>query len=260
MEYSSVIIEKKEDVAVIRLNRPDKYNAISAQLIKDLMSVINNINAGGDVRALIITGGGEAFCAGADIAEIKGLGNPLAALDFVDTIHDCFYRLESLPFPVIAAVNGLALGGGCELSLACDLRLASENAVFGLPEVKIGVLPGGGGTQRLPRIVGLTKAKELLFTGKSINALEAKEIGLVNKVVSADQLLVEAEKTACDLAKLPKAGLWMIKRAVNEGIGKDLRTAIEVEKKAFAILFSTADQKEGINAFIEKRKPKYRGL
>lgn len=259
MEYATIRLEQEGNIAVIQLNRPDKFNTISLQLVQDMMSLITELEASGSVRVLVITGSGRAFCAGADIAEIKKLNNPVSALGFVDKVNECFNRLESLPCPVIAAVNGLALGGGCELSLACDLRLASDKAVFGLPEVKIGVLPGAGGTQRLPRVIGLTKAKEMLFTGNNIDAQEAFRIGLVNKVVPNNQLMNEAKKLAGDLAKLPKVGLRMIKSVVNEGIDKDLSTAIEIEKKAFAILFSTEDQKEGINAFLEKRAPKYTG-
>ncbi|MBC7344065.1 MAG: enoyl-CoA hydratase/isomerase family protein [Clostridia bacterium] len=259
MKYSTVHVERVDGVALLQLNRPDKLNALSPQLVRDMKDAIEELSSGGKMRVLIITGSGRAFCAGADISEIQKLGGPLSALAFVDEVNDLFNLLEALPYPVIAAVNGMALGGGCELCLACDLRLASERAVFGQPEIKIGVIPGGGGTQRLPRVVGLTKGKEMLLLGDSIGAEEALRIGLVNKVVPGDRLLEEAKALAGKLAGLPAVGLRMIKEVVNEGIDKDLRTAIEYEKKAFALMFSTEDQKEGVRAFLEKREPSFTG-
>ena len=213
-----------------------------------------------DVRVVILTGEGKFFAAGADINELAGIKTPFDAHQFLLQIKPTFSLIESIPQPVIAAVNGPALGGGCELSLACDLRIASENALFGQPEINLGIIPGAGGTQRLPRLIGLTKAKELLFRGKPIDAQEAYRVGLVNRVVPGDELLSCCEGLARELAAQPYVALIMTKRVVNEGRNVDLRSALAMEAHSFEFLCSTEDQKEGLRAFLEKRKPKFQGV
>ncbi|MCJ7782484.1 MAG: enoyl-CoA hydratase-related protein, partial [Desulfobacterales bacterium] len=208
---------------------------------------------------VIIKGSEKNFSVGADIKEIIGVHTPLKAHDFITGLQSLFNRIEDLEKPVIAAVSGLALGGGCELALVCDIMIAAGNASFGLPEIKIGVIPGAGGTQRLPRLVGVGKAKELLYFGELIDADEAYRIGLVNKVVPVDSLMVEAKKMALKLIKQPSIALKMIKTSVNKGISMDLRLAISYEARCFEILFSTEDQKEGMKAFMEKRPPLFKG-
>ena len=208
---------------------------------------------------MIITRSERVFGAGADIKEIKGICTPVEAHSFASRIQSLFNKIEGLEKPIIAAVSGLVLGGGCELAMACDIRIAAENAMFGQPEIKIGVIPGGGGTQRLPRLVGVGRAKELLFSGDSIDAREAYRIGLVNKVVAGGLLMDEAKKIAIKLAGQPAIALKMIKTSVNQGLNMDLPSALDYEARCFEILFSTEDQKEGMKAFIEKRSPAFKG-
>jgi len=255
MEYQTLIYEKKEFIATITLNRPNNMNALNSQAVKELNQVFSNIDGDDEVRVVIITGGEKLFAAGADITEIEKIATPFEAHRFVKNTLETFNRIEDLEKPVIAAVNGVALGGGCELALACDLRIAADNAVFGQPEIKIGVIPGAGGTQRLPRIVGITKAKELLYTGDFIDAQEAHRIGLVNKVVPVSSLMAEAINIARKIARQPGFALKITKFAVNGGLNMDIKSALAYEARCFEILFSTKDQKEGMKAFIEKRKP-----
>jgi enoyl-CoA hydratase/carnithine racemase len=207
---------------------------------------------------VILTGSEKLFAAGADITEISEIATPVEAHRFLKDVQVLFNRLEDLEKPVIAAISGLALGGGCELVLACDLRIAADNAMFGQPEIKIGVIPGAGGTQRLPRIIGVTKAKELLYTGDFIDAQEAHRIGLVNKVVPVGSLMEEAKKMALKIARQPGIALKVTKLAVNGGLNMDIKSAIAYEARCFEILFSTEDQKEGMKAFVEKRKPAFK--
>jgi enoyl-CoA hydratase len=259
MGFNTITYDKGDGIGVVTLNRPKSLNALCDELIAELGTVFDEIGEDRDVAAVIITGSTKAFAAGADIKEISQIASPAVAQGFVSRIHAVFNRIEGCAKPVIAAISGFALGGGCELALACDLRIAAENAVFGLPEIKLGVIPGGGGTQRLPRLVGVGRAKELLYTGDSIDAQEAYRIGLVNKVVPPESLMDEARTMAAKLAKRPPVALKMTKLAVNEGINMDLYSAIGHESRCFEILFSTADQKEGMQAFIEKREAKFSG-
>jgi enoyl-CoA hydratase len=259
MGFNTITYDKGDGIGVVTLNRPKSLNALCDELIAELGTVFDEIAEDRDVAAVIITGSAKAFAAGADIKEISQIASPAVAQGFVSRIHAVFNRIEGCAKPVIAAISGFALGGGCELALACDLRIAAENAVFGLPEIKLGVIPGGGGTQRLPRLVGVGRAKELLYTGDSIDAQEAYRIGLVNKVVPPESLMDEARTMAAKLAKRPPVALKMTKLAVNEGINMDLYSAIGHESRCFEILFSTADQKEGMQAFIEKREAKFSG-
>ncbi len=259
MEYQTILYEVENGIALIRLNRPKSLNALNHELIGELGAVFDRIGSDDAIGAVIVTGSEKAFAAGADIKEIVEIASPVAAHHFVSRIHVVFDKIERLSKPVIAAVSGFALGGGCELALVCDIRIASESAIFGLPEIKIGVIPGGGGTQRLPRLIGLGRAKELLFGGDSIDAMEAYRIGLVNKVVPVDSLLNEARKTAEKFIAQPGFALRILKMLVNDGINMDLRSALAHERRSFEVLFSTEDRKEGMQAFIEKRKPIFKG-
>ena len=212
-----------------------------------------------EVSVVILTGSEKVFAAGADIKEIVQIKTPYDAHQFVSQIQFLFDEIERFPKPVIAAVSGLALGGGCEMSMACDVRIAAENAMFGQPEINIGVIPGAGGTQRLPRLVGVGRAKEMLYTGDPIDAKEAYRIGLVNKVVPVASLMDEAKKMASKFIKQPGFVLRITKKVVNDGIEMDIRSALAYEARCFEMLFSTDDQKEGMKAFVEKRKPEFIG-
>lgn len=259
MTFETILFEKEGNIALIRLNRPNSLNALNKRMIDDLCRVMDEIALDDTIGAVILTGNNKVFGAGADIKEINGLNSPAAAHAFFRTTEAMFSKIENLNKPTIAAVSGPALGGGCELSLACDIRIAADNARFGQPEIKIGVIPAGGGTQRLPRLVGVGRAKELLYSGDPIDAAEAFRIGLVNKVTSVEQLLPEAKKTAAKFASRPAFTLRMLKSAVNEGLNMDLQTALSYEMRCFEILFSTEDQKEGMRAFIEKREAVFKG-
>jgi enoyl-CoA hydratase len=259
MEFTTILFEKSEGVGIITLNRPQSMNAINTQFVKEFDQLLDEISKDDEVAAVIITGTEKVFAAGADIKEVGAFKTPLDAHFFITGVHALFNKIEHLPKPVIAAVSGLALGGGCELALTCDVRIAAENAVFGQPEIKIGVIPGGGGTQRLPRLIGLGRAKELLYSGDAIDVQEAYRIGLVNKVVPLGSLLDEAKKMAAKYAKQPGFALKMTKKVVNEGINMDLPSALAYEARCFELLFATEDQKEGMRAFIEKRKPTFQG-
>lgn len=260
MAYNTIIYEQDKAIAYITLNRPQSMNSLNSELLAELDSAIDATVANNEISVVIIKGGEKFFAAGADIKEIDNLTSPLEAHNFVTRVQSAINRIELIPKPVIAAVSGYALGGGCELALACDIRIAAENAMFGLPEIKLGVIPGGGGTQRLPRLIGVGRAKELLFTGDPINAQEAYRIGLANKVVPLESLLDEAKKMASVLIERPSVALMMNKIAVNDGMNMDMRSALAYEVRCFATLFSTEDQKEGIKAFIEKRKPNFKGI
>jgi enoyl-CoA hydratase len=256
---NSIIYEKDKGVGTIKLNRPKRMNALNNELLRELDALIDDIKKESEVRVLIITGDEKFFCAGADIEELGGVITPIDAHHLEPSLPDVLTKIEKLEMPVIAAVSGSALGGGCELALACDIRIAAENAIFGQPQIKIGLSPGAGGTQRLPRLIGLGKAKELLYTGDSIDAQEAYRIGLVNKLFAAESLMDEAKRMALKLLRRPGFALKVIKMAVNEGINMDLQSAIAYESRCFEILFSTQDQKEGMRAFIEKRPPFFEG-
>ncbi|GBC60233.1 crotonase [Desulfonema ishimotonii] len=260
MSFNTIIYEQDGGIGIVTLNRPRSMNALNNELIRELGAVLDEIAGDGTISAVIIRGHEKVFAAGADISELSRIQTPAQAHQFVTRVHLLFDRIENLPKPVIAAVSGLALGGGCELSMACDIRIAAENAVFGQPEIKIGVIPGGGGTQRLPRLVGLGRAKELLFTGDPVDAQEAWRIGLVSRVVPTASLGDEARKMATGFTARPALALQMIKMAVNTGINMDLRSALSHEARCFEWLFSTLDQKEGMRAFMEKRRPEFKGI
>jgi len=257
MDYTTILYEKSEGIGTITLNRPESMNALNSSLMEELGHVFSEISTDNDVKVVIITGQEQFFAAGADITEVANIKTPDDVYNF-SRAADVIRKLEDFDKPIIAAVSGVALGGGCELALACDLRIAAENAVFGLPEIKLGVLPGAGGTQRLPRLVGAANAKELLYTGDFINATEAYRIGLVNKIVPVETLRDESKAMAKKIANRPGIALKMIKIAVNGGLSMDLKSAMAYEARCFEILFATEDRKEGMTAFIEKRKPSFK--
>jgi enoyl-CoA hydratase len=245
--------ELNEYVGVITVNRPKALNALNAQVIKELDETLDAMDLN-VVRVLIITGAGEkSFVAGADIAEMSTLTKAQGEA-FSKAGNDVFRKLETFPVPVIAAINGFALGGGCELSMSCDIRLCSENAIFGQPEVGLGILPGFGGTQRLARIVGIGKAKELIYTASNIKADEAYKIGLVNAVYPVEELMPAAKKLALKITRNAPIAVRACKKAINEGLQVDMDKAIIIEEKLFGDCFSTEDQIEGMKAFVEKRK------
>lgn len=259
MSYQTIIFEKHGSVGVIKFNRPKALNAINPDLLNETQQALDEIEKDASIRVLILTGEGEkAFVAGADIAHMVNL-SPLEARRFSLKGHDLGVRLERLPIPVIACVNGFALGGGTEMALACDFIYASENAKFGQPEINLGIIPGFGGTQRLPRLVGKAIAKELCMTGGMISAQEAKDIGLVNKVFSPDKLWEETLKTAQLIASKGRVSLRAVKQCIDRGFDTDLRSGCQIEADAFGLVMASPDGKEGMSAFLEKRKPDLKG-
>jgi len=259
VEYGTLILEKNDHVAAVTINRPESMNAINSELIADFSMALDAVESDGTLRALIVTGGDKVFAAGADIKEISGLEKPVDAHTFLKKFQIVFNRLASVEIPVIAAVSGLAFGGGCELALACDCRIASETARFALPEINLGLMPGAGGTQRLPRLIGIARAMEMLFSGRPISAKTAYEFGLVNKVVPVDRMMPETWELAGCYAGKPRVALRLIKDAMRRGMNMDLQSALEYEARCFEMLFSTEDQKEGVRAFMDKRKSEFTG-
>jgi enoyl-CoA hydratase len=258
MGYENILVEAEGNIGTITLNRPKALNALNSQMLGELRSAAAELESNDAVKVVIITGAERAFAAGADIAEMM----PMSTLEgqrHAKLGQDTLAAFENMGKPVIAAVNGFALGGGCELAMACDIRLASEKAKFGQPEVKLGIMPGFGGTQRLPRLVGRAKAKELIFTGEMIDAAEAHRIGLVNAVYPPDALMEEARKMADLIAQNGEIAVTLAKRAINRGIEVDLNSGCALEAEVFSLCFSTEDQKEGMKAFVEKRPAKFKG-
>jgi enoyl-CoA hydratase len=259
MEYQNIIFQVKEKIAFITFNRPKVLNALNEACLKEFSHAIDRVAEDEEIRVLILTGAGEkSFVAGADITEFLKF-NVLKAKLFSEKGHRLVNKLQNLPIPVIAAVNGFALGGGCEIVLACDFIYASENAMFGLPEINLGIIPGFGGTQRLPRIIGKNRAKEMIFTGKMISAAEANAIGLVNKVCPQDQLMNYALKVAGTIVSKGKVSLRAAKQAVNNGMDVDLMAGCRIEIDAFAICLTSPDAMEGTHAFLEKRPAGFKG-
>jgi enoyl-CoA hydratase len=259
MSFENILLERDGDAAVVTINRPKALNALNASTLQELDRAFTEIGGDDSVSVVIITGAGEkAFVAGADISFMKDL-NAVAARGFAMLGQAVFNKIENLPQPVIAAINGFALGGGCELAMACDIRLASENARFGQPEVSLGVLPGFAGTQRLPRLVGKGLAKELIYTGDMIDANEAYRIGLVNKVYPAAELLAAAKKLAEKIASKGQVAIRLAKSAVNQGLEMDSARGMAYEAEVFGLSFATEDQFEGMSAFLEKRRAEFKG-
>ena len=251
---TNVLLEKKGYYAVATINRPKALNALNSQVLEDLNELVELVTADEEIRALVLTGAGEkAFVAGADIGEMSTLTKAEGEA-FGKKGNDVFRKLETMPVPTIAAINGFALGGGCELSMSCDIRICADTAVFGQPEVGLGITPGFGGTQRLARLVSPGMAKQLIYTARNIKADEALRIGLVNAVYPAAELLAAAEKMADTIAKNAPIAVRACKKAINEGLDVDMDEAIVIEEKLFGSCFETEDQKEGMGAFLEKRK------
>lgn len=258
MDYETILYKKEEGRGVIFFNRAKKLNALNQEVFEELSTVFRNAEKDPEVKVLILTGGPDLFGAGADIEMLSNLASSAECYIFTGE-NSAYQILENFGKPTLASIGGFCLGGMLELALCCDFRIAADNAQFGLPEVKLGVLPGGGGTQRLPRLIGMTKAKELVFLGDFINAQEAFRVGLVNKVVPKEQLAEEANQFAKRLMNRPPFGLRVIKGVMNSGINASLKEGLEIERQGFTILCSTEDKKEGMAAFLEKRKPSFRG-
>lgn len=259
MPFENLTLEVDAGVAVLTVDRPKALNALNSKTLEELHAALTQIVADRSLRALIVTGAGEkAFVAGADIAEMAAY-SPAQAEAFSALGHKAFSQLGMLPIPTIAAVNGFALGGGCELALACDLLYASEKAKFGLPEVGLGVIPGFGGTQRLTRVVGKMRAKELIFTGDIIDAKTAKELGLALDVVAPEKLIEHCKGVAQKISKKGPLAIAQAKRVVEAGADIELEAGNALEQQAFGSLFASEDQKEGMKAFGEKRAPAFKG-
>ncbi|MBO5291771.1 MAG: enoyl-CoA hydratase/isomerase family protein [Lachnospiraceae bacterium] len=251
MEF--VLYEQKDAIGIITINREKALNALNSTVLDELDETLDAVNLE-EVRCLILTGAGQkSFVAGADIGEMSTLTKAEGEA-FGKKGNDVFRKLETFPIPVIAAVNGFALGGGCEISMSCDIRICSENAVFGQPEVGLGITPGFGGTQRLARLVGAGMAKQMIYTARNIKADEAYRIGLVNAVYPIEELMPAAEKMAAGIAKNAPIAVRNCKKAINEGLDVDMDQAIVIEEKLFGDCFESYDQKEGMAAFLEKRK------
>lgn len=259
MELKNILLSVENGIAVLTINRPKVLNALNVETLKELQAAIQEVKENASVKVLIITGAGEkAFVAGADIQEMKDM-NSVQALAFSKLGHQTMKMIQDLDRPVIAAVNGFALGGGTEVALACDFIYAADSAKFGLPEVTLGVFPGFGGTQRLTRLIGKGKAKEMIMTGKMIGAQEALQMGIANRVFPLASLLEETRKTAVQIAGNGPIGVRLAKMVVNDGFDIGLEEACSMESVGFSLCFTTEDQKEGMKAFTEKRKPNYQG-
>lgn len=257
MDYKFILCENKDGVAVVTMNNEKALNALNSATLKELDDVFTKLDSDDSVDVVIITGKGKAFVAGADIKEMQNL-TMLEGQEFGKLGLDVFRKIETLSKPVIAAINGFALGGGCELAMSCDFRIASTKALIGQPEVGLGITPGFGGTQRLPRLVGMGMAKELIYTANNIKADEALRIGLVNKVVEPEELMDKVMEIANKIKSNAKLAVRFCKEAINAGYQTDIDTAAKIEMVQFGRCFATEDQKEGMGAFVEKRKPEFK--
>jgi enoyl-CoA hydratase len=256
MGYENIAVEKEGAIGIVTLNRPQQLNALSYGLVKELALAMEALDQDPEVRVLIVTGGEKVFAAGADIKEMADAGpfdeRVQGRLAFRD-------RINEISKPVVAAVSGYALGGGCELALSCDIIIASETARFGQPEINLGTIPGSGGTQRLTRLVGKYRAMEIVLAGETIEAAEAERLGLVNKVVPVEFLLEEAKEIAGKIAAKPALAVKFAKESINKALNTPLDEGLEFERKSFYLLFSSEDRREGMKAFLEKRKPVFKG-
>ena len=259
-DYKNLILEVEDEIAVLKISRPGALNALNSETLDELDVALNEIEANNDIKVLILTGGPDkkgndfkSFVAGADISEMVNFSAPEARA-FGIRASKPFFKLMEMRQITIAAVNGFALGGGCEIAMACDIRIASDNAIFGQPETGLGIIPGFGGTQRLARLVGMGRAKEMIFTCDNIDANEAYRIGLVNKVVSTDELMDTAKKMAKKIASKGSYANAVAKAAINNGYDMDIHNAVEMEANLFGVVNDTHDKKEGMGAFLEKRK------
>ncbi len=256
MNYEILKLEIQENIALITISRPQAMNALNAAFFKEMNAMIGEIELNDNIKVLIITGDGKAFVAGADISEMSGM-NEVQGKQFSEIGQSTFLRIENLKIPVIAAVNGFALGGGCELAMACDIRIANNFAKFGQPEVNLGLIPGYAGTQRLSRHIGLSNALLLLMTADMVNAEEALRLGLVQKVVDAEQLIVEAKALAAKIASKGSIAIKKVKEVTRKGMLTDFDSACKLEAAEFGKLFGNGESGEGMNAFLEKRKPNW---
>jgi len=254
MAYESIIFEKEDGIAIITFNRPDARNAVNNQVRAEFTAAIAEVEADNDIRVLILTGSGKAFASGVDIKEFSQT-TPYHA----HNLYRLGERVEKLPKPVIAAVNGFCLGGGYEIAQGCDIIIASEKAKFGHPEINIGIIPGGGGTQRLPRLIGSYRAKELIFTGDIITAEDAFRLGMINRVVPEDQLMPTAKDMAKKIAAKSPAALKLAKQAINYAMQTNLESGLKYEYELYSLSLGLEDKVEGVNAFLEKRTPKFVG-
>jgi len=258
--YENLLVERKGAVGIITINRPKSLNALSRATVAELAAAIEELNADDAIRAIILTGAGEkAFVAGADIGEFNSLRSAEEAAEYARAGQAVLNRMERLPKPVIAAINGYALGGGCELAMACDIRIAADTARLGQPEINLGIIPGYGGTQRLTRLVGKGMAKLLVLSGDPISAQEAQRIGLVDVVVPAAELMPKALELAEKLASKAPVALRLCKQAINEGAEGTLASGLDHEAALFGVVFDTEDRVEGVSAFLEKRKAAWKG-
>lgn len=258
LQFNTLILTLEGPVCTLTLNRPEAMNALNNELITELNKAIDIIARNEQIRVLIITGNEKVFAAGGDIKAMWKC-DPLQAREYVTPIHTAFNKIAALPKPTIAAISGFTLGGGVELTLTCDFRIAADNAKFGFPEINLGIFPAAGGSQRLPRLIGIIKTKELMFTGDTIDANTALSIGLVNKVVPQKDLFEHVNKLANKLSTKPPIALKMLKESIHAGLDTDIESGILIELENFSSLFTTEDQKEGMTAFIERRKPEFKG-
>ncbi len=256
MEFKNIILETKEGVGIVKMNRPNAMNALNSQTLGELQQAISQLRDDDSVKVVVITGEGKAFVAGADIAEMKDMSKEQAQ-SFSKNGQMVFDLIASLEKPVIAAVNGFALGGGCELAMACDIRIASDKAKMGQPEVNLGVIPGFAGTQRLSRLVGTAKAKELIFTADMVDAQTALSIGLVNQVVPAEQLMDTCMEMAKKIGSKGPLAVKLAKKVIDKGIEARLNEGSEIESREFGECFASGQAKEGMSAFLEKRRPNW---
>lgn len=257
MSYRTILVETRENVGLITLNRPDALNALSQELVGELGQALDIFEADDEIGAIVLTGSEKAFAAGADIKEMQARNWPDTFID--DFITDGWERIGQCRKPIIAAVAGFALGGGCEIALMCDFILAAETAQFGQPEIKIGVWPGAGGSQRLTRIIGKSKSMDMCLTGRMMGADEAERAGLVSRLVPAADLVGEAVKTAQQIATMSRSAAMMVKDVVNRAYETSLSEGVRYERRMFQASFGMPDQREGMAAFVEKRKPNYGG-
>ena len=259
MSYKNLLVDKKDGYAVVTVSRPQVLNALNKRTVAEILQCFDELASNKNVKAVIVTGSGDkSFVAGADISELNAADRE-GGLEITRNGQAAFGKIEALPKPVIAAVNGYALGGGCELAMACDIRIASEKAKFGQPEVTLGLIPGYGGTQRLSRLVGKGKAKELILTGEVIDAQEALRIGLVERVVPHEKLMSEVKALAAKLADLGPIALRLAKNSIDTGFNMPMAEALKVESERFGEVCDTEDKNEGTKAFLEKRKPQFKG-
>ena len=257
MEYTKLIIEKQEDICIVKINNPQAMNALNSTVLSELDCAFSQIESDQTIKVVILTGEGRAFVAGADISQMSTM-SAAEGKAFGEQGAAVFRKIEQLKVPVIAAVNGFALGGGCELAMACDIRIASAKAKFGQPEVGLGITPGFSGTQRLPRLVGMGVAKELIYTADIIGADEAYRIGLVNKVAEPEALMDQAIEMAKKIASKAPIAVRYSKEAINRGCQGDIDTAIAIEANLFGLCFASEDQKEGMSSFLNKKAPEFK--